>query len=222
MKETYLSPETLAGKTREMIRRVEQYAGGRRKLLFTPEKSALLVLDMQSYFLDASSHAFVPSARAIIPHVQSLVRAFAAEKLPVILTRHINSLQDAGMMARWWSELITEDNPLSIIDPEISTPQAVAINKSRYDAFCNTRLENMLRDKGIERVVICGLLTHLCCETTARSAFMRGFEVFFAADGTATYNEQFHCAALLSLAHGFAALVTVRELLAALTGDGDG
>jgi len=51
---------------------------------------------------------------------------------------------------------------------------------------------------------------------TARSAFMRGFEVFFTIDGTATYNEGFHQATLLNLAHGFAKPVLVSELLARL------
>jgi isochorismate hydrolase len=56
-------------------------------------------------------------------------------------------------------------------------------------------------------------MTHLCCETSARSAFMRGFEVFFPIDGTATYNRDFHLATLRNLAHGFATMTTVRELL---------
>jgi bifunctional isochorismate lyase / aryl carrier protein len=56
-------------------------------------------------------------------------------------------------------------------------------------------------------------MTHLCCETTARSAFMRGFEVFFTMDGTATYNEQLHRASLLTLSHGFALPVLMDELL---------
>jgi isochorismate hydrolase len=58
-------------------------------------------------------------------------------------------------------------------------------------------------------------MTHLCCETTARSAFMRGFEVFFTIDGTATYNEEHHWAALLNLAHGFATPVLVDEVVSA-------
>jgi isochorismate hydrolase len=58
-------------------------------------------------------------------------------------------------------------------------------------------------------------MTHLCCETTARSAFIHGFEVFFTIDGTATYTEAHHRATLLNLANGFATPVLVAELLAA-------
>lgn len=215
MKEIYFLPGDMEGKALGMIREVEN-AGGKRDLFFTPERSALLVLDMQSYFLDASSHAFVPSAPAILPGVRNLMDAYVFRNLPVILTRHINNRRDAGMMAKWWRELITEDNPLSMIDPQLACSSSLVIKKSRYDAFYDTRLEDVLRDMEVERVVVCGVMTHLCCETTARSAFMRGFEVFFTADGTVTYNERFHRAALLNLAHGFAKPVMVKELLSAL------
>ena len=60
--------------------------------------------------------------------------------------------------------------------------------------------------------MIAGVLTHLCCETTARSAFVRGFKVFFTVDGTATYYEDFHRATLLNLSHGFAVPVLVDDI----------
>jgi isochorismate hydrolase len=59
-------------------------------------------------------------------------------------------------------------------------------------------------------------MTHLCCETTARSAFVRGFEVFFTIDGTATYNQGFHLGTLVNLSHGFATPVLASEILSTL------
>jgi bifunctional isochorismate lyase/aryl carrier protein len=56
-------------------------------------------------------------------------------------------------------------------------------------------------------------MTHLCCETTARAAFVAGYEVFFLVDGTASYNEEFHISTLKNLAHGFAVLTTTSQLL---------
>jgi isochorismate hydrolase len=58
-------------------------------------------------------------------------------------------------------------------------------------------------------------MTHLCCETTARSAFIQGYVVFFVVDGTATYTESFHRGSLLSLSHGFAVPILVDEILGA-------
>ncbi|MHA1167787.1 MAG: isochorismatase family protein, partial [Candidatus Hodarchaeales archaeon] len=54
--------------------------------------------------------------------------------------------------------------------------------------------------------------------STARSAFIRGYEVFFAVDGTATYNENFHEATLLNLSHGFSTLVLIKDLLEIMNG----
>jgi isochorismate hydrolase len=70
-----------------------------------------------------------------------------------------------------------------------------------------------MRQSRVSQVVICGVMTHLCCESTARSAFMHGFEVFFPVDGSATYNQAYHQATLLNLSHGFATLTTVAEIL---------
>ena len=59
-------------------------------------------------------------------------------------------------------------------------------------------------------------MTNLCCETTARDAFMRGFRVYFLLDGTATCTEEYHLATLKNLAYGFAYIVTCEEMLAFL------
>ena len=68
----------------------------------------------------------------------------------------------------------------------------------------------------MRQVVVCGVLTNLCCETTARSAFMRGFEVYFLEDGTATFSEEMHEAALLNLGYGFAILTKIDDVIRAL------
>ncbi|NMC13373.1 MAG: isochorismatase family protein [Chloroflexi bacterium] len=214
-RERYFTPETIEIKSAEMMRWREAY-NQNHPSDFKPHRSALLGLDLQAYFLEEKNHAFIPSSAAIIPNINSMVQAYARRNLPIFFTRHVNTIQDAGLMATWWRELIVKDNPLSEIDHRIDYSHGIIIEKSRYDAFFMTPLEENLRKLEVSQVVICGVLTHLCCETTARSAFMRGFEVYFTVDGTATYNEDFHRAALLNLAHGFAHLVRVRDILAAL------
>ena len=177
------------------------------------EQSALLVLDMQEYFLSDQSHAFVPSTTAILPKINALIKAFTHSGLPVIFTQHLNTPQNAGLMAVWWRDILSADMNLSRIDPRIDQQDRSVISKTRYDAFIDSPLETILKKRKIKQVVICGVMTHLCCETTARSAFMRGYEVFFTVDGTATYNEAFHSAALLNLAHGFATPVLAETII---------
>ncbi len=235
MKEPYFTPEAIAQRAREMLESVQPLRE-RHPLDFRPERAALLVLDLQRYFLEEDSHAYIPSAGAILPKVKELIAAFAARGRPVVFTRHINTDEDAGQMGKWWQDLIRKEDPLSELLPELvitltrSLPRRgggpgiglsprgrgrLIIEKGQYDAFYKTALEEILREKGVEQLAICGVMTHLCCETTARSAFCRGFEVFFIVDGTATYNAQFHRATLLNLAHGFAYPLLAEELLAA-------
>jgi isochorismate hydrolase len=211
-KETYFSASSIEAVAREMLASARPLRRAREP--FLPDRLALLVLDMQSYFLDKASHAFVPGAPAILPNIEKLIHAFADRSRPVIFTRHTNTPTNAGRMADWWRELLTPDSPASAVVPELDTTQGIVIEKHQYDAFYQTELEQTLRGRGVEQVVVTGVMAHLCCETTARSAFTRGFGVFFVVDGTAAYTEAFHRAAALNLAHGFAVPVLAEEILA--------
>jgi bifunctional isochorismate lyase/aryl carrier protein len=213
-KELYYTSETIQGKAQDLLTSVEFSRHRHADIIFQPRKAALLVLDMQEYFFQEGSHAFIPSAPAIVPGISKLIAAFSSAGYPIITTRHTNTIEDAGMMAKWWQDLINLQISYSQYINPIRTYKTIHINKNQYDAFHHTLLEDKLHQHKIGQVVICGVMTHLCCETTARSAFMRGFEVLFTVDGTATYNEELHRATLLTLSHGFAVPVLVEELLA--------
>lgn len=204
---------------RESAKLVEQAAKLGRSA-FTPGKTALLVLDMQRYFLDPDSHAHVPGAAGIVPRIRRLAALFSERHLPVIFTRHLNTPENGGALALWWNDLIREEDPLSEITTDLDTSIGIVLRKSQYDAFYNTNLEKRLKAEGIERVIVTGVMTHLCCETSARAAFVRGFEVTFPVDGTATYDENFHLATLLNLSHGFATLTFVEDVADCALGDG--
>ncbi|MBI5935583.1 MAG: isochorismatase family protein [Chloroflexi bacterium] len=203
-REAYFTVETIVSKSREMLDALSSLSSRHADITFRRERSALLVLDMQEYFLRPASHAFIPSALAILPNLQLLISNYRSSNLLIIFTRHVNTNADAAMMSRWWRDVIRADALDSVISPALDSSAGITIEKSQYDAFYKTSLEEVLRSRGVEQVVITGVMTHLCCETTARSAFVRGFEVFFCVDGTATYTEAFHRASLLNLSHGFA------------------
>lgn len=211
-KERYFTPAAIAEKARDMLASVER-CRRRHDGPADLQKSALLVLDMQRYFLEEKSHAFIPSATAIVPGVVRLVETCAAAKLPVFFTRHVNTPADAGMMARWWDDMIRDGDPLSDLISPFNTGREIVIGKQQYDAFYGTKLGELLRERDVGRVMITGVMTHLCCDTTARAAFVRGFEVSFVIDGTATYTEAFHRATVRNLAHGVAVPVLVEELV---------
>ena len=211
MKEQYFSPETINDLSRQWLK---AYSWPKRteSQLFDIERAALLILDMQGYFLDPDSHAYIPSAKAIVPGLNQVAAYFRSKKRPVIATKHINTVENAGMMGSWWSELITDNHSLSDIHPDLGIIRGEILSKSQYDAFYQSELTAVLNTSRIDQLVIGGVMTHLCCETTARAAFVRGFEVFFLVDGTATYNREYHQASLQNLAHGFAVLTTIEDL----------
>lgn len=212
-KETYFTSGTIREKSLEMMDALVDFRRRHDQVVFDPRRAAVLVLDMQEYFLQENSHAFIPSGPWIIPNIQLLIDSFCTSQRPVIFTRHMNTPANAGMMSRWWKDLIRSDTSQSQLSSSLDPSKGVLLHKTQYDAFYDSDLETVLRANNIEQVVITGVMTHLCCESTARSAFVRGFEVLFVVDATATYNESLHCASLQNLAHGFAVPVLTEELI---------
>jgi isochorismate hydrolase len=117
-------------------------------------------------------------------------------------------------MARWWKDVIrNEDSQSEIILRLLPFEDEIVIRKTKYSAFIGTELEDILIIKMAKNVVICGVMTHLCCETTAREAFMKGFEVYFTMDATATQSEDLHLSTLRTLSNGFAIPVTTDGII---------
>ena len=212
MKEGYFTKENFSDKALELFIQVQKYRK-RHPFTFEVDHAALLIIDMQSYFLKEVSHAFVPSAPMIIPGILRLAAAFINKNQPIYLTQHVNTSKNAFLMKTWWNDIIREDNPLSAIIPELRSLPASIIKKQQYDAFFHTDLEQQLKDKNIDQLVVTGIVTHLCVETTIRSAFMRGFFVVLPVDATASYSESFHQASLMNMCHGCAYPVLSEEII---------
>lgn len=187
-----------------------------RKRAPDPRKAALLVIDMQG--------CFEGIAAPIIHAVERIIASCRAAGIPVIYTRHAHASpeKDGGMLAEWWhGDLILEGTPdARLLDAVAPRPGDRIVKKHRYSAFLETDLDDALRGLGRDEVIVSGVMTNLCCETTARDAFVRGFRVFFMVDGTATANDDLHVATLKNLAFGFAYLLTTDGLAAAIAPHG--
>lgn len=210
-KELYFCSDNINAISKNILKRAK-ISSTVRPYSFIPEQSALIVLDMQEYFLNQNSHAFIPSSSAVIENINSIVKLYERKKLPVIYTKHIDS-ESSGMMSKWWNGTIKADDEMSKISPQIICSNEKVITKNQYDAFYNTALEELLIQKSVKQLVITGVATHLCCENTARSAFVRGFEVMFPIDTTATYSFDFHLSSIINLSHGYSNIMLLEELL---------
>jgi nicotinamidase-related amidase len=99
--------------------------------------------------------------------------------------------------------------------PELAPrPGEPVIRKKRYGAFLGTGLEKRLRRARLTDIVIGGVMTNCCCETTARHAFDLDFRVHFLVDGTAAPRRELHVASLVTLGYGFAYMATCDEVRA--------
>lgn len=189
------------------------------KMRLKKKKSALLVIDMQNFFVGSRSGGLGPIDPAVLKNVKHLIHAFRKAERPVIYTRHVHKADgsDAGILGWWWPDMIVEGSSDSEIHQDIRPrPDEKVIAKHRYSAFYNTDLEIVLRCQQIEDLVISGVMTNLCCESTARDAYFRDFRIFFVADATGTAYEEMHTATLLNLAYGFAYVTTTENLLTQL------
>ncbi|MCF2140625.1 MAG: cysteine hydrolase [Candidatus Lokiarchaeota archaeon] len=188
-----------------------------RPFSFTLKNTALLVLDMQNIFLQEKSHAFIPSGLEIISNIQKLISLFDRLNLPIIATQHYNvpeNNNEKNLMNKWWKHPIEKKSKDFQLNSALIFPSiTIFLKKKHYSAFYQTKLSSILRAQEITSVVITGLMTHLCCETTARDAFMHGFQTFFVIDATATYSEDLHIGSLRALAHGFSVCLSYLEIL---------
>ncbi|MFC2063648.1 isochorismatase family protein [Chloroflexota bacterium] len=212
-KENYFTKSTIDLVAFEMLNYLDNQDLIRHSQRFDLSSSALLILDMQNYFLSDNSHAYIPSAQAIIPKILTLILEFQLENRPIILSQHVNDIDYSGMMEVWWNDLIKPGTKQAQIVDNFKIEQGIILVKEYYDAFYKSELDKILQESSVSNLVICGVMTHLCCETTARAAFMHNYKVFFTIDGTATYNRKFHEATLLNLAHGFSRPVLCSELI---------
>ena len=210
----YVTRTNIKSKSKQWVKYVAPY--NRDHLEVKRRKAALLVIDMQKFFLDPESPTFTCGGDAILPGVVKLLDTFRKAGRPVIFTRHVHDPNgtDAGIMAWWWEGMCLEGTRESEIANELCPlPREKIVLKHRYSAFYNTDLETVLRCLKVEDLVISGIMTNMCCESTARDAYYRDYRVFFPADGTGTVNEEMHLASLLNLAFGFACVTTVDEII---------
>ncbi|KAL9126007.1 MAG: hypothetical protein Q9217_004871 [Psora testacea] len=159
--------------------------------------TALLVVDMQNVFLPMTSTA--------LPNILRLTSHFRNISLPMIYTQHGHTKEELTppyknqLVRKWGPEgsIAKGTKPWELI-PEIAEAAkgCPVVGKNTYDAFINTDIETMLKEKGVEKVVVCGVLTDCCCDTTTKSAFNRGFETLLVGDACGTASKKQHEAGL--------------------------
>jgi bifunctional isochorismate lyase/aryl carrier protein len=183
-----------------------------------PDRAAMLVHDMQRYFMRPYAPLESPMAPAVA-NIARLAEACRAAGVPVFYTAQEvrQDRRDRGLQADLWGPGMTDPDSHQPILPELApAPGDIVLVKHRYSAFQRSNLEPLLRARGRDQLIICGVYAHIGCLLTAADAFMRDVEPFMAADALADFSRARHDMALAHCAAVCGVPRSTEQLLAAL------
>jgi ureidoacrylate peracid hydrolase len=195
-----------------------------------PAKTALVVIDMQNYFVKQGHQSEVPAAREIVPNINRLAAELRRRGGHVAWVRngtndtreswsnYHNYLQSPERAERRLKSMEIGEDGYEYWHLNDIRPEDAQITKKRYSAFIqgSSDLERHLRDRGIDTLLITGTATNVCCESTARDGMMLNFKVVLVADGLATHTDEEHNATLSNFYGQFGDVQTVDELFQSL------
>lgn len=165
-----------------------------------PARAALLVHDMQRYFVRAfeleRDGQPLPDAQIniAIANIRRLLDAAHAANIPVYYTAQPprQNPADRRLLTDFWGDGLQDDENAQILDEIAPTEADAVLTKWRYSAFVRSPLEEQLKDLGRDQLIIGGIYAHIGCLTTALEAFMRDIQPFMVADALADFTEKEH------------------------------
>lgn len=193
------------------LEQIDEY--NTHKLVVNPKRAALLVIEMQNVFRNDLNMI----SDKQLDNIKTIIEASEKAGVTIIYVRHNDSAEISKSMVDWWNgdKIEYGSEGWKMIDG-FDTTGKIVIDKNQYSAFFQTELHDVLQANNIEDVIIVGVMTNCCCETTAREAFMYGYRVFFINDATSTVNEELHLAALKNLSFGFACIQDAQHIVSDL------
>ncbi len=183
--------------------------------VFEPARAALLIHDMQNYFLNfwASDS---PLIRQVVANIARLRAQCKVLGIPVFYTAQPNHQSDedrALLNDMWGPGLNRHPEQQQIVDALAADEQDIVLTKWRYSAFHRSDLQQQLEDSGRNQLLITGVYAHIGCMTTATDAFMRNIKPFMVADALADFSREEHLMALNYTAGRSGKVVTTDELI---------
>ena len=192
-----------------------------------PAKTALVTVDMQSTFCAPGGPAEVPSSRGIVPNINRLTSGLRKLKCPVIWVLHANTHHRG--ISDWelfYDNVVSADVRMRTIESLApgrqqvwtgleTAPEDIVVIKNRYSALIpgSSTLERVLRNLGIDTLLIAGTKTNVCCESTARDAMMLDFKVVMVSDCCGALSDDEHRATLETHIQQFGDVATADEVL---------
>ncbi len=184
-----------------------------------PRRAALLVHDMQRYFVRPFPRGEQPGA-ALVANTAALVRAARASGVPVLYTAQPGGMteRERGLLKDFWGPgMTTTAEDRQVLDELAPDEDSRVFTKWRYSAFHGNGLAEHLAASGRDQLVLCGVYAHVGCLMTAVEAFTRDLENFFVADAVADFTERHHRMALEYAAARCSVVLTAADAVTRLT-----
>lgn len=198
-----------------------------------PDRCALVVLDVLNDFCAddgamAKEGLDVSMAQRMAERLPALIDAARRAGALVVFVRNIYSTEDNTYLSDAWLEQAQRRREGSYVERAVCPPDSWGndfyevsplpgepiVTKHRFDAFLNTDLDLILRSNGVRSLVIAGVATNVCVETTARQAFVRDYYVVLPSDGAAAYSAEEQAASLTTIDRYFGQVTTCDEVIA--------
>lgn len=182
------------------------------------DRAALLIHDTQLYFLRPYAAEAAPVA-PMVAHIARLAARARARGVPVFYTaQEVNQdRRDRGLQADLWGPGMSDPAAhRPILDALAPEEGDVVLTKHRYSAFQRSNLETLMRARGRNQLIICGVYAHIGCLLTAAEAFMRDIEPFLVVDALADFSRAKHDMAVAYVADVCGAPMTTAQVEARL------
>ena len=193
-------------------------------------RTALVVVDMQNYFVAEGYAAEVPHARGIVPNINRMAKALRAAGGTVvwIQTTAVGAIETWGnhhkhmltpdRVHKRLAELDENHEGFKVYPKLEAMPGDLRVKKVKYSAFIagSSDIDAQLKTRGIETLLITGTVTNVCCESTARDAMMLDYRVVMLSDGNASLTDEEHAASLNNFMVFFGDVMTADEAITRL------
>lgn len=182
---------------------------------FEPDRAALLIHDMQEYFLNFWGDN-CPMMEKVVANIAALRQFCKQHNIPVYYTAQPKeqSDDDRALLNDMWGPGLTRSPEQQRIVAALAPDEAdTVLVKWRYSAFHRSPLEQMLKETGRNQLIITGVYAHIGCMTTATDAFMRDIKPFMVADALADFSREEHMMSLKYVAGRSGRVVMTEALL---------
>ena len=194
-----------------------------------PSRTALIVVDMQNDFVRVGAPLEVPDARDTIQPIRSTIDLFHRLQRPVVFTRFIAGPKET-LLWKWSPELRPpvncckpeflrrygdaegELNCIAVIEELPVEPGDYVVDKYWYGAFFRTNLHDILLSEHVDTTVVCGTVTQICVEETARESFHLGLKTVVLSDCVSSYDPGMHAATLKNFSLKFGRVLESKAL----------